>query len=121
MAQAEQAESKEEWIAAAEAVRLLKPVFKSAYEAQKAICTRACGGMIRSRARRFTMNNAAVDGNCEIPMRFWWAEGGTALGQDWTVGDFDTYVDSGQVRLQATRPLSTCQCRHARMKRQTTA
>ena len=34
-------ESNEKWITAAEAVRLLKPAFKSEYEAQKTICKRA--------------------------------------------------------------------------------
>jgi hypothetical protein len=40
-ARAEQMESKEEWITAAEAVRLLKPVLKTEREIQVTICKRA--------------------------------------------------------------------------------
>jgi hypothetical protein len=46
-----------EWVTAAEAVRLLKPVFgNSAYMAQKTICKRAHNGLIRARAERLTAN-----------------------------------------------------------------
>jgi hypothetical protein len=48
-ARAEQVESKEEWVTAAEAVALLKPAF-STYEAQMTICKRAHTGLIRARA-----------------------------------------------------------------------
>ena len=94
-ARAEQVESKEEWITAAEAVRLLKPAFGT-YEAQMTICKRAHGGMIRARARRLVIDNNARD-NFEIPKQFWWAEGHEALTQNWTAGDFDTWTELSRI------------------------
>jgi hypothetical protein len=99
-ARAEQVESKEDWITAAEAVRLLKPVFNSEYMAKMAICQRAHNGLIRARAEQF-MIDENVRSNCEIPKGFWWAEGNTALNQNWPTGDFDTWVDRGEVHLRA--------------------
>jgi hypothetical protein len=92
-------ESKEEWIRAAEAVQLLKPAFGT-YDAQMTICKRAHGGMIRSRAQRFIVDGEKRD-NVEIPKAFWWAEGDKALTQNWTAGDFDTWVDDGECHLEA--------------------
>jgi hypothetical protein len=46
-ARAEKVESKEEWITAVEAARLLKPVFNSEYMVRMTICKRAHSGMIR--------------------------------------------------------------------------
>jgi hypothetical protein len=90
-ARAEQVESKEDWITAAEAARLLKPAFNSDYMAKITICQRAHNGLIRARAERFMMDENARD-NCEIPKEFWWAEGNTALNQNWPTGDFDTWI-----------------------------
>ena len=42
------AEHKDEWITAAEAVRLLKPIFESGYSAKMTICSRAHAGLIRA-------------------------------------------------------------------------
>ena len=47
------AEHKDEWITAAEAVRLLKPIFESGYSAKMTICSRAHAGLIRARAEHF--------------------------------------------------------------------
>jgi hypothetical protein len=99
-ARAEKVESKEEWIAAAEAARLLKPVFNSEYMAQMTICKRAHSGLIRARAERFMMGENALN-NFEIPKDFWWAEGKTSLTQNWPTGDFDTWIDRGSVHLRA--------------------
>jgi hypothetical protein len=88
-------ESKEDWVAAAEAVRLLKPAF-GAHGARMAICKRAYGGMVRSRAQRFIIDKKTHD-NFEIPKVFWWAEGNEALTQDWQAGDFDTWPDLSKV------------------------
>ena len=93
-------ESKEEWITAAEAARLLKPVFDSEFMARQTICKRAHGGLIRAHAEQFTVNKN-VQKNFEIPKDFWWAEGGNALHQNWPSGDFDTWIDRGEVHLQA--------------------
>jgi hypothetical protein len=99
-ARAEQVESKKEWIAAAEAARLLKPVFNNEYMAQMTICKRAHNGLIRARAERL-MVAEKVRNNSEIPKEFWWAEGHEALTQNWPTGDFDTWIDRGEVHLQA--------------------
>jgi hypothetical protein len=99
-ARAEQVESKEEWITAVKAARLLKPVFDSEYIAQQTICKRAHGGLIRAHAEQYTVNKN-VRKNFEIPKDFWWAEGGKALHQNWPTCDFDTWINSGEVHLQA--------------------
>jgi hypothetical protein len=93
-------ESKEDWISAAEAARLLKPVFNSAYTAQMTICKRAHNGLIRSRAERFIAGKKESS-DFEIPKGFWWAEGNEALRQNWPIGDFDTWVENGNLHLQA--------------------
>jgi hypothetical protein len=94
-----EAEHKEEWITAAEALRLLKPVFNSEYASQKTICRRAHAGLIRARAERFMIDDRSVR-ECEVPEKFWWAEGGAALEQDWTTGDFTTWIKK-TTRLRA--------------------
>jgi hypothetical protein len=99
-ARAEQVESKEEWIAAAEAVRLLKPVLGGEYTAQQTICKRAHSSLIRARAERFMVGDVSRNAT-EVPKDFWWAEGGSALTQNWTTGDFDTWVKRGEVHLRA--------------------
>jgi predicted nucleotide-binding protein len=39
----------------------------------------------------------------DIPIEFWWAEGEAPLNQNWTTGDFDTWVGRGidAIHLQA--------------------
>ena len=90
----------EEWITAAEAVRLLKPAFNSEYIAQKAICKRAHNSLIRARAEQFRRDEEKPCNNFDIPQEFWWAEGEASLTQNWTTGDFDTWMDH-KVHLQA--------------------
>jgi hypothetical protein len=108
-ARVEQVESKEEWITAADALAALKPTLTT-YSAQIAICKRAYNGLIRARAERLIVDEK-VSNNVEIPKEFWWSEGHTALTQNWTTGDFDTWIDlskitvsylsGGEVHLQA--------------------
>src|SRR6516165_1400060 len=68
-------ESKDEWITAAEAVRLLKPISESEYAAKMTICRRAHAGLIRARAQHFIIDDRSA-GGAELPKNFWWAEGG---------------------------------------------
>lgn len=96
----EAATESQKWISAAEAARLLKPVFKSEYVAQVTICKRAHNGLIRARAERFFMDKKEL-ADFAIPKEFWWAEGDTALNQNWPIGDFDTWVEMGTLHLQA--------------------
>lgn len=91
--------SSDEWITAIDAVHLLKPVFGT-YEAQMTICKRAHAGLIHARAERFLVDNKPHS-NLDVPKGFWWAEGHESLRQTWLTGDFDTYVERGEVRLQA--------------------
>jgi hypothetical protein len=90
-------ESAEEWITAAEAARLLKPVFgNSEYAATITICKRAHGGLIRARAEQFMMDKT-VRKNIAVPKDFWWAEGNISLIQkldDWRFRDVDKSRDS---------------------------
>jgi hypothetical protein len=90
----------QEWISAAKALRLLKPVFGTEYGARMAICKRAHAEMIRARAERFQFDNKRED-DFEIPALFWWAEGHEALKQDWPAGDFETWTRDKKRRLQA--------------------
>lgn len=91
VASEEKVESKEEWITATEAVRLLKPIFNSDYGAQMTICRRAHAGLIRARAERFMVGDRSTDER-DVPGGFWWAEGGEALTQNWKTGDFETWI-----------------------------
>jgi predicted nucleotide-binding protein len=93
-------ESNEDWVTAAEAVRRLKPVLGGEYTAQQTICKRAHSGLIRARAERFMVDEVSRD-NCEVRKNFWWAEGNTALTQNWATGDFDTWIERGEVHLRA--------------------
>ena len=88
----------DEWVRAADAVALLKPIL-SAYAAQIRICERAHAGLIRARAEQFHVDQRATH-NEDIPKEFWWAEGHQALEQDWAAGDFSTWIEH-KVHLRA--------------------
>lgn len=81
----------DEWVRAAEAVAMLKPILAE-YSARLRICERAHGGLIRARADQFH-HGQRVFHNHDIPKEFWWAEGHEALEQDWAAGDFSTWLD----------------------------
>jgi TIR domain len=91
---------KEEWITAAEALRRLKPVFGSEYAAIRTICQRADAGLVRAHAERYLIDDQEA-GAREVPQEFWWAEGHSALEQNWTSGDFTTYTNRGNTRHRA--------------------
>jgi hypothetical protein len=91
---------KEEWITAAEALRRLKPVFGSEYAAIRTICQRANAGLVRAHAERYLIDDQEA-GAREVPQEFWWAEGHSALEQNWTSGDFTTYTNRGNTRHRA--------------------
>ena len=96
---ARKVKDKEQWITAAETLRLLTPVFDSEYAAKMTICQRAHAGLIRARAERFIIDDQSA-GSRKIPEDFWWAEGHTALEQNWTSGDFATWIKQ-KTRLRA--------------------
>jgi predicted nucleotide-binding protein len=62
------------------------------------ICKRAHAGLIKARAARFIRDERSTD-NVDVPAEFWWTEGEAALDQNWTTGDFETWIDHR--RLQA--------------------
>lgn len=89
---------KEEWLAAAEAVRVLTPVCgNSDYAAKLTICKRAHAGLVRASAQRLIIHDKSQD-TVEVPKEFWWAEGHEALTQNWRTGDFDTWLDFANTR-----------------------
>jgi len=65
----------------------------------RTICKRAHAGLIKARAERFIRDGRSAD-NIDVPVEFWWAEGAAALDQNWTTGDFDTWIDH-RIHLQA--------------------
>lgn len=75
---------KDEWLRAAEAVAMLKPILAE-HSARRRICERAYGGLIRARAEQF-QRGQRVFHNHDIPKEFWWAKGHEALEQDWVCG-----------------------------------
>src|SRR4051794_16702511 len=85
------AEIADDWIDAGCALALLKDVMGET-EASMAICARAHDGMIKARAERFIRADRAFD-DVELPAQFWWARGHEALDQNWTTGDFETWID----------------------------
>jgi hypothetical protein len=87
---------KKGWINAASAVNLLgmKHLLGT-----RTICKRAHAGLIKARAERFIRDGRSAD-NIDVPVEFWWAEGEAALHQNWTTGDFDTWIDH-RIHLQA--------------------
>jgi hypothetical protein len=87
----------EEWISAADALALLG-IGRSL--GISTICKRAHAGLIKARADRFIHNGGRMRDNYDIPVQFWWAGGGPALHQNWTTGDFETWVKGG-IHLQA--------------------
>jgi hypothetical protein len=78
----------EEWISAAEALALVKIPRQ---HAARAICNRAHAGLVRARAERYVSDNQ-ISYNIDVPIEFWWAEGGAALTQNWHTGDFETWL-----------------------------
>ena len=90
---------KEDWISAASAVALLGMEY---FLGTRTICKRAHAGLIKARAERF-ISDGRSDDNIDVPVEFWWAEGEAALDQNWTTGDFDTWVGRGidAIHLQA--------------------
>lgn len=86
----------EEWVSAASAVALLG---MQHFSGTRTICKRAHVGLIKARAQRFIHDERSAD-DVDVPVGFWWAEGEAALYQNWTTGDFDTWIDH-HIHLQA--------------------
>jgi hypothetical protein len=77
----------EHWIEAAQALEIAgDPI---------SLCTRLHAGLITARARTFSSAGQEAHG-VAVPKKFWWATGRAALEQDWTSGDFSTWIDQRQ-------------------------
>lgn len=87
----------DEWIEAASALALLGMDY---HFGPRTICKRAHAGLIKARAERFRRDQKVVQDNFDIPPEFWWAQGEAALKQNWTTGDFDTWIDH-RIHLEA--------------------
>ena len=85
-------EGQEQWITAAEALRLLAPVFDSEYQAKKTIIKRARAGVIRARAEPFQIGEEAAQ-SVKLPAEFWTDQKELAL-QNWTTGDLEIWLGS---------------------------
>lgn len=77
----------EQWIEASKALELAG----SSY----AICARLQSGLIRSRARLVLIDENRHE-DVFVDRKFWWAGGHEALDQDWTKGDFSTWIDHSE-------------------------
>jgi hypothetical protein len=74
----------EQWIDAAQALEIAgDPI---------SLCTRLSAGLITARARTLTMDGQEAH-NVSVPKTFWWAKGYEALEQDWSSGDFFTWIE----------------------------
>lgn len=87
---AAQSYNPDDWVTAAEALRLVRS--QVSIGPRQAIAKRAHAGLLRSRAARLRFKNTTHDG-CIIPAAFWWAHGEEALEQNWAVGDFSTWIN----------------------------
>lgn len=87
-----------DWISAVSAIEFIKPHFNNSADAAKMrICEHAHAKLVRARAGRYMIGEASRD-NSVVPHVFWWAEGNTALTQDWTTGSFSTYINDTRHR-----------------------
>ena len=80
------------WVRASTALSVVAREVGGEYGAILAICERAHAGLIEGRAELFLFGNTRSE-NASIPAEFWWAEGHEALEQDWSRGDFGTWID----------------------------
>lgn len=80
------------WVRASRALSLVARELGGEYPAMLAICQRAHAGLIESRADLVLFGNTRNE-NATIPAEFWWAEGHEALDQDWSRGDFGTWIN----------------------------
>jgi hypothetical protein len=78
------------WIAARTALALLEP--HGGHSVRYAICKRAHAGLLKSKAKLLIVGKQRHE-NAILPEIFWWAEGQQALEQNWTTGDFETWIE----------------------------
>jgi len=79
------------WVPASKALSLITRELGSDYGAMLALCRRAHAGLLRSQAQLYLTPDQRTE-DAILPQEFWWAEGQEALNQDWTPGDFSTWI-----------------------------
>jgi len=80
----------DEWLSAAVAYEMISAV--EPMRARTSICSRAYDGLVRARAKRLVWGDKQRD-DADVPAEFWWARGQGALKQNWTSGDFETWIE----------------------------
>ena len=80
-----------EWFNASLALRYVAKS-KGEIGAALTICRRAHLGTLVTHAARLVVDDR-ITADTRLPTDFWWAEGHTALTQDWEAGDFSTRID----------------------------
>ena len=86
-----------EWITAARAYEIVSGAIP--LRASSAICSRANDGLVRARAKRLICGKQSAS-DAALPTSFWWARGDAALEQNWTSGDFETWIE-GRLHCRA--------------------
>lgn len=81
----------EDWLPARDALAFLQRVAPFT-DQRRTICTRAHAGLIQARAETLILPKGKYS-NAGIGEDFWWAEGGSALNQNWVTGDFSTWIN----------------------------
>lgn len=67
------------------------------------VCERAYAGLIRTKAKNVIVGDEQK-GEGSLPKTFWWAKGHEALEQNWTTGDFATWIDgTSEIRAFGVR------------------
>ena len=84
-------------ISASDAHRLL--FAHNHFDTSELICRRAHDEILVAKAQTLFWGKKRID-DVEIPAAFWWARGKAALTQNWSVGDFSTWIDQ-QVHCRA--------------------
>lgn len=88
------------WIPAVKARSLVARETGGEYPATLAICARAHAGLLKSKAALLIVGEDRRAEQALVPSDFWWAEGHQALEQDWSLGDFATWIDQ-KIHLRA--------------------
>jgi hypothetical protein len=84
-------DASDEWLSAEETYRRIANRTASP-GTHHAIAQRAHAGILRAKAQVFIRGRESWP-DAEIPKEFWWADGHEALTQNWSTGDFETWID----------------------------
>src|SRR3954464_12515986 len=80
-----------QWITAAKALAIVAE-HSSPSLARIGLCSRPHGNRGATKPKLVTLGGRGHE-DSPVPADFWWADGGAALVQDWSVGDFSTWIN----------------------------